>query len=73
MPAPFLRMRGHHAIGGDNRKLEPAGCSEHRMALTAGPELGVKVLWTTEPECLLEEAGVTGKEDEAVPIGCQVL
>ena len=71
MAAPLLRMCRYHAIGGDNRQPEPACRGEHRMSLAAGPELGVEVLGSTEPQCLLEETNITGQEDEPIAIGCQ--
>src|SRR6185436_19516559 len=68
MTAPLLRMRGHHAVGGDNREPEPACRGEHRVSVPAGPELGVQILWPAELDCLLQKARVSGDENEAVPI-----
>jgi hypothetical protein len=71
MTAPLLRMCRYDSISGDTRQPEPACRGEHRVALSAGPELGVEVLGPAELEYFFEKTDITREQDKPIPIGGQ--
>jgi hypothetical protein len=61
-------MGRNHAVGGNNWEPEPACSREHRMSLATGPELGVEILRSTEPEYFFEKTDIAGEQDKSIPI-----
>jgi hypothetical protein len=62
-------MGGNHSVGCDYGQPEPPGRGEYRMAISSGPELGVQVLRSTQPEYLLKETNISGEHDQPITIG----